>query len=164
MDEKAVWELALRDRWGIDSIADREFIDELWERLEGDRGPAGQLCETRAEFLEELLKTAEGYCKSYRLGRERGGAAGIGGRPPGTDKEKDLGGQLPLGLRSKSHLMALSEYLAKLAAVERRVMNFRRRSLGAATRTLTPAEVPQILESCSIPHVVFSFAVGWNAP
>jgi len=110
----------------------------------------GQWGETRAGALEELLETTEGYCKSHRLGRERGGAAGLGGRPSGASEEKNLGGQLALDPKSKSHLTALSEYLAKIAAVERRVMNFRRRFLGAATRTLKPAEVPGILKSWSI--------------
>ncbi|PLS85656.1 MAG: hypothetical protein CYG60_11450 [Actinobacteria bacterium] len=52
--------------------------------------------------------------------------------------------------KTETHVRALSEYLCKIAAVERRVMEFRRRYLDGPTRTVAPAEVPNTLKRWSV--------------
>lgn len=151
MDERSAWESELTQRYEINLDRDREFLDSLWEEqilpglpaereaAEGD-GPS---------FLRQLVETAASLCEAYLRGLKQGSNGGAGGRPPGLTAENDIGRRLRFDSKTKIHVQALSEYLSKIAVVERQVMEFRRRYLGGPAKVLTPLEIPGILESWS---------------
>jgi hypothetical protein len=151
LDEKAIWESSLVQRYALDPNRDREFLDDLWEKqiLPGFMAEL-EVAEDVSNFQGQLVETAAPLCEAYLRGQHSNSNAGAGGRPRGPGSEADLSSRLSFDPKSKSHVIALSEYLTRVAAVERRVMGFRKRYLGGTTKTVTPAEMPQLLQSWSV--------------
>lgn len=145
MDLRAAWESELRKRFDVDPDADRAFLDWLWELIAHDH--ASEIHAGDDDVLEYMVTAAERPCDArVRFPRSGGG----NGRRQGPADKDDLSGRIKFDAKTETHIRALSEYLSKVAAVERRVMEFRRRHLGGTTATVMPAEVPQLLESWSI--------------
>lgn len=152
MDEKAVWESSLLQRYALEPNRDREFLDDLWEEeiLPGFTA-AVQTAEDSSGVQKELVATAAPFCRAYLQGL-RNSNPGTGGRPAGSGSEKnDLGNRVKFDSKTKAHVGALTDYMAKVAAAERRVMRFRQRYLGGTTKTAAPSDVPQLLQSWSVP-------------
>jgi hypothetical protein len=139
------WEEALREQFEIDTVADREFLDWLWEDLSRDF--AHELEGGGSEVLSGLVAAAERPCVT--IVRFTRGDGGIGQRH-GSVAKPNLGESIGFDPKTKAHVLALSEYLSKVASVERQVMEFRRRHLGGPATTVAPSEVPRLLESWSV--------------
>ena len=147
MDLRAAWESELR-KFGIDPDTDWGFLDWLWETVAGDH--AFEIQAGADNVLESMVEAARRPCITL-VQFSRGGNGG--GRSSGSSNAgggEDLSGQIRFDTKTKTHVKALSEYLSKIAAIEPRVMEFRRRHLGGPTATVILAEVPHILESWSI--------------
>lgn len=142
----------MEQRCGIVQDRDRAFLASLWEQqilpsLEVERIAAeGDV----SLLLNELADTAMPFCEAYIAGLEKNSDGGAGGRPRGSNSREDLSKRIKFDSKTETHVRAFSEYLSKIATVERRVMEFRRRYLGGPTRTVAPAEVPEILKEWSI--------------
>ena len=137
-----------KKKFGINLDTDREFLDWLWEDLFSDY--AVEIQAGNSEVLEDMVATAERPCTAHvRFSRGENG----GGRGLDTNNnvpKDDLGGQIKFDKKTETHVKSLSEYLSKIAAVERRVMEFRRRHLGGPTNTVTPTEAPRLLKAWSV--------------
>lgn len=148
MDLRAAWESELRRQFGINPGTDWEFLDWLWKSIVHDH--ASEIQAGDSEVLESMVAAAERPCVAH-VRFSRGGNGGGRGSVASNDVgEGDLGGQIRFDPKTKAHVKALSEYLSKIAAVERRVMEFRRRYLGGPTATAVPAGVPHLMESWSV--------------
>lgn len=146
LDLRTTWESELRAKYGVDADAHAKFLDWLWRKVSADH--AFEIENGNPDTSEMLLAAAELPCESIM---QFGLGHGVGGRPRGSrGTETDLGKHVKFDSKTKTHVLALSEYLSKIVAVERRVMEFRRRYCGGPTRTVAPAEVPQILKEWSV--------------
>lgn len=149
MDLRAAWESELQKQFGVDLAADGEFLDWLWEFILRDHA-SDEIQRSDDEVLENMVATAELPCLT-RLQFSRGtSAGGRGSASNNTGSGDDLSKQIRFDPKTKTHIKALSEYLSKIAAVEPRVMEFRRRHLGEPTNTVALDEVPQVLKTWSI--------------
>ncbi len=138
MNERALWERDVASKLRIDRSKYRELLNQVWEE-----GPF-----SGAEDYEGCV---EGALRWYRLGKQ----AGVSEDTEDTDGEhgeddKDSRGKEnnrsdidyevhfddSTGLRAA----ALSEYLAKIAATDRRVMSLRKRICGGVRRTFSSEE------------------------
>ena len=138
----------MREQFGIDPDADWQLLDWLWEDVTRDY--AHEIEQDGSEALSLMVDAARRACIT-RVQFSRGGTGG--GQGSGSNAagdENDLGNQIKFDPKTKTHVKALSEYLSKVAAVERRVIEFRRRYLGGPTATVLPAEVPCLLKTWSI--------------
>lgn len=147
MNLRAAWESELRKHFKVH--AGQEFVDWLWENIVGDFtedeiSDPRNVSETLSQMVAMSLRTYEGHLRFRQ-------STGAGGRSPGISSEKNIGDQLKFDPKTRIQVMALSEYLAKIASVERRIMEFRRRFLGETTKTLSPDEIPKVLKSWSLP-------------
>lgn len=145
LDLRAAWEAELQKQFGVDPNTDWEFLDFLWEAVARDYAP--EIKEGADNVLESMVATAE-VASVAHVRFPRGG--GGNGKAQGRTSQNDLGEQIKFDPKTKTHVKALSEYLSKIAAVERRVMEFRRRHLGGTTATVMPAEVPRLLKLWSV--------------
>ena len=147
MDLRAAWESELRKQFHVDPDTDCEVLDFLWGEVTRDY--ADKIREGDSEVLEDMVARAELPCVTHvRFSRGGNGGRGLGSNNAGSGH--DLSGQIGFDSKTKTHVKALSEYLSKIAAVEPRVMEFRRRHLGGSTKTVTLDEVPRLLEAWSI--------------
>ena len=149
LDLRAAWESELQGQFGVDLVIDGEFLDWLWEEIARDHA-SEEIQRGDGEVLEHMVATAELPCVT-RVQFSRGTSAGGGNSAPNNaGGGDDLGSQIKFDPKTKTHVKALSEYLSKIAAIERRVMEFRRRHLGGPKATVVPAKVPGLLEAWSI--------------
>jgi hypothetical protein len=120
-------------RFGLDSKEDGEWLDYVAETLASDT-------------LEGALEVMEEYVAHYRLGQEK---ATRSYGPPG-----DRAGRGAAPLRPVQHLVkpddetaqritAFSQYLAKIAAVDKNVLRYRKKNLGGFMKTMTEDEVQE---------------------
>lgn len=147
---RTAWESSLKGSFG-EGVA-QEYLDWLWETVVRDYSDELSSPDTGGEFLlEDLVALAETPYKGQLLfppNRSLGG----GGRPLDSTTEEDVSDWIKFDAKSRVQVMALSEYFTKIASVERRVMEFRRRFLGSTTKTLEPDEIPDALRSWSLPE------------
>jgi hypothetical protein len=148
--KRANWEKVAAKKHRVDRAKDRELFDETWQFLGG-----GDLS------YEDFEAAFKNHLKYYRMG-QRNPEVGVvstrpledGGRREVMRKDEFSSGELLLegeeAERATQQLNAFSEYLAKIAATERRVLKFRKKYLGGFTRTLSPGEVERFLAPSSI--------------
>jgi hypothetical protein len=162
MNLRIAWESSLKDSFG--EGVDQEFLDWLWESVLRDFTD-DELSSTDAdgETLSAMVALAERAYEA-RLRFPPSVSLSGGGRPLGSTPKKDVSDWIKFDAKTRLKVMALSEYFTKIASVERRVMEFRRRFLGSTTKTLEPDKIPDALRSWSLPedaetseHNVFLF-------
>src|SRR5215218_5744767 len=150
MDLRTAWELSLKNSFG--EGVEQDFLDWLWESVVRDftedelSNPAkeGDTLSDMVALAERAYESQLRFPRSLRLGG--------GGRPPGSTPQEDVSDQIKFDAKTRVKVMALSEYFTKIASVERRVMEFRRRFLGSTTETLKPEKIPDALRSWSLPE------------
>src|SRR5829696_957520 len=140
---RAAWEREVARTYGIDLTRDTEFLDKVWK----DAGNSF----TNFEEFDAFVESAWSY---YNLssaqpeGPESNG--GFGKRLRSDDK--GLGDfTIKVDESSKARVAAFSEYLARIAATDGRVMRIRKRICGGLTCTILPEEALEFLEANSIP-------------
>jgi hypothetical protein len=150
MNLRIAWESSLKDSFG--EGVDQEFLDWLWESVVRDFSDDELSSpDTDGETLSAMVGLAERTYES-RVRFPPSVSVGSGGRPLGSTPEQDVSDQIKFDAKTRVKVMALSEYFTKIASVERRVMEFRRRFLGSTTKTLEPDKVPDALRSWSLPE------------
>jgi len=150
MNLRIAWESSLKDSFG--EGVDQEFLDWLWESVLRDFTD-DELSSTDAdgETLSAMVALAERAYEAQLRFPPSVSLSG-GGRPLGSTPEKDVSDWIKFDAKTRLKVMALSEYFTKIASVERRVMEFRRRFLGSTTKTLEPDKIPDALRSWSLPE------------
>src|SRR5215212_6546423 len=150
MNLRIAWESSLKDSFG--ESVDQEFLDWLWESVVRDFSD-DELSSTDAdgETLSAMVALAERAYEA-RLRFPPSVSLGSGGRPPDSTPKEDVSDLIKFDAKTRVQVIALSEYFTKIASVERRVMEFRRRFLGSTTKTLEPDMIPDALKSWSLPE------------
>jgi hypothetical protein len=148
LDLRAAWESELRKQFGVNPDTDWEFLDWLWEDIARDY--AHELQQDGSEALDLMVDAARRSCLAPIPLSRVGNGGGRGSASNNAGSGGDLSRQIRFDPKTKTHVKALSEYLSKIAAVEPRVLEFRRRHLDGPTDTVTLAEVPQLLKAWSI--------------
>ena len=140
---RAAWDTEVARKYGIDLAKDSEFLDKVWK-------DAGKSFPDFEDF-DAYVESAWGYCSLYRKQHETNESNGGFGRRSRRD-DKSLG-ELKVSVddSSKARIAAFSEYLARIAATDRRVMRLRKRICGGHTRTIPPEGAREFLEANSIP-------------
>lgn len=157
INKRASWEKEVASKYGIDPTRDRDFFDEVWAE-EDNSSPFGSLFE-----FELFVKNSWRF---YERGREQAGQSvsyvisgeGIGqplkrNGQSSTEHESSKGPGVGLGEKTGARISAFSEYLAKIAACDKRVMRLRERICGGVTRTLPPEKALEFLEAHSVKGV-----------
>jgi hypothetical protein len=150
MNLRIAWELSLKDSFG--ESVDQEFLDWLWESVVRDFSDDElSSADADGETLSAMVALA---ARAYeaRLRFPPSVSLGSGGRPLGSTPKEDVSALIKVDAKTRVQVIALSEYFTKIASVERRVMEFRRRFLGSTTKTLEPDKIPDALRSWSLPE------------
>jgi hypothetical protein len=151
---RAAWERKVAGKYGIDMDRNTEFLNKVWE----DAG------KSFADF-EDFDAYVESAWSYYSLSKEQPESAGSnGGFGESSESNEDFGRRLQgggdKGLEdsevkldddSKARIAAFSEYLAKIAATDPRMMRVRERICGGLRRTIPPEKARKFLEEHSIP-------------
>ena len=146
MDLRAAWESELR-KFGINPDTDWELLDWLWDTVARDH--AFEIQAGADNVLESMVEAARLPCVSVVQFPRGGNGEGRSSGSSNAGGGEDLSGQIRFDTKTKTHVKALSEYLSKIAAVEPRVMEFRRRYLGGPMATVALDEVPRLLKEWS---------------
>jgi hypothetical protein len=128
--------------WAASELKWDTVPDPLWEDAVED-GWVKDVLEGR-ENRDELLKTVRQWSKRHERMRkwEQGSPEERRGNP-GQEKSEPV--RLRLGTRETQRAEAIEEYVAKVAACERRVHAFRKRFLGG--KTLSEAQADALITS-----------------
>jgi|SRR5215204_471930 len=141
---RSTWNREVARKYGIDLVRDKEFLNKVWE----DAGKSF----THFEEFDAFVESAWSY---YVLPRELPkGSESNGGFDKGLRRGGDKGledSKVKFDEDSKARAVAFSEYLAKITTTNRRVMRLRKRICGGLTRTISPEEAWEFLETHSIP-------------
>jgi hypothetical protein len=137
------WEEEVVRKYGIDLTRDRDLLAKVWER------------DAPFRDFEEFDACVENAWSYYSLGTEQAGgfwsSGSSGGRSSERGSKELVGSQIEADERVKARVNAFSEYLAKVASVDRNVMRLRKRMCGGPTRTISPEEAWELLEAHNIP-------------
>lgn len=141
------WEKEVARKYGIDRNRDREFLARVWDR----EGPFHEFeefeaCVENAWSWYSLREQAEGFEGSTSADVERPSES------PGTTYDGRMSHMVHFDEPTRFRLAGFSEYLAKIAACDRRVMRLRKRICGGVTRTLSPEKAFEFLENHSSPE------------
>lgn len=142
--KRQAWEEKAAKKYGIDRGRNRDFFQQVWET----RGTSQSF-----EDFDSCVETAWPF---YVRGTEQAAPTENGntfsgdgyershedGQPPGTVANLDE--------RTEARIAAFSEYLAKIAACNKRVMHLRERICGGVTRTISREEALRYLEAHSV--------------
>lgn len=140
---RTAWEKEIARKYRIDWEKDRDFFGLVWET------------DDVFHSLEDFDACAEAIWPIYVRVKERLVQFGRQGGPEDEqfDKQGDYKPVEPmrgLGERTVSRIVAFSEYLAKIAACNKRVMHLRERICGGVARTLSSEKALEFLEAHSV--------------
>lgn len=141
---RAAWDREVARKHGIDLTRETKFLDKVWEDTGGTF--------TAFEDFDAYVESSWSY---YVLSRERPEGDESNGGVGRRSRRDDRGlGELKVNVddSSKIRIAAFSEYLARIVGTDHHVMWLRKRICGGLTRTISPEETLEFLETHSIPN------------
>jgi hypothetical protein len=140
---REAWDREVARKYGIDLARDRKLLDTVWKDTAGSF--------TDFEQFDAYVESAWSfYCLSREQPEDIEGNGGSSRSLQGGDKGLRAS-KVKFDDNTQAHIAAFSEYLAKIAATDRRVMRIRKRICGGLTRTISPEKARKFLEAHSIP-------------
>jgi hypothetical protein len=136
----AAWEQQVARNYGMDLPRDREFLDEVRDSLKN----------APFESFEDYDAYVENLWRFYILGREPAEGSEDGtsaGDDPRGNSRRRVDVEIELDDETEARITALSEYLAKIAALDPCVTRFRAQTFGGLMKTVSPEEALEFLEA-----------------
>lgn len=143
MSQRSEWEKKAAKKYGIDREINRDFFEQVWEtRGVGSLEDFDACVETAWPFYVRGKETTD----SYAHGMVSGGESAQSQKQGGSQPPEPIAG---MNERTGARIGAVSEYLAKIAACNKRVMHLRECICGGVTRTISHEEALRFLEARS---------------